>query len=193
MALQSSAVPLGTPMEPIERHVTDGRHLHPLRASDLTSSDLGAVRGIDPFKTPLQVYGEKTGQLAEARALRVPQRPHERLLARADRVRDDRDVVVVEDAEAHLGGEPSLLLPRGHQRVTQSLGGTYAENKNVSYEAIYFGTSTDNSLLGGLLGVVLEILHIDVNSVTNSVGFDVRHFSGYLVSTGRMGDSEFGN
>lgn len=77
-------------------------------------------------------------------------------------------------------------------RVTQSLSGTFAENKTVSYEAIYFGPSSDGGLLGGLLGLVLEILHVDVNRYSNNVGFDVRHFSGYLVSTGRMSDGDGG-
>jgi len=87
---------------------------------------------------------------------------------------------------------PHGLLFQKPVRVTQSLTGTYAENKTVSYEAIYFGPSNDGGLLGGVLGLVLEILNIDVNRTTNSVGFDVRHFSGYLVSTGRM-SSDDGN
>jgi len=77
-------------------------------------------------------------------------------------------------------------------RVTQSLNGTFAENKTVSYEAIYFGPSNDGGLLGGVLGLVLEILDIDVNRTSNSAGFDIRHFSGYLVSSGRMGDGDGG-
>ena len=96
------------------------------------------------------------------------------------------------DKVAYEFGPHGLLFAKP-VRVTQSLTGTYAENKDVSYEAIYFGPSTDVSLLGGVLCLVLEILHIDLNKTTNSVGFDIRHFSGYLVSTGRMsGDNADG-
>ena len=75
--------------------------------------------------------------------------------------------------------------------VTQSLEGTYAQNKSVSYEAIYYGQSGSTSLLTKLVDVVLEVLKAVVDPITNSVSFDVRHFSGYLVSSGRM-DSDGG-
>jgi len=71
--------------------------------------------------------------------------------------------------------------------VRQSLVGTYSQNKNVSYEAIYYGPGeTSGGLLSKLVDVVLEVLKAVVDPKTNSVSFDVRHFSGYLVSSGRM-------
>lgn len=71
-------------------------------------------------------------------------------------------------------------------KVSQSLDGTYSLNKNVTYEAIYYGTSTSTSLLTKLVDVVLEVLKAVLDPNSNSVSFDVRHFSGYLVSSGRM-------
>jgi putative phage-type endonuclease len=35
-----------------------------LRMSDITASDVAAVCGLDPYKTPLRIYAEKTGLLA---------------------------------------------------------------------------------------------------------------------------------
>ena len=71
--------------------------------------------------------------------------------------------------------------------VKQSLDGTYSQNKNVSYEAIYYGPGeSSGGLLSKLVDVVLEVLKAVVDPNSNSVSFDVRHFSGYLVSSGRM-------
>ena len=47
----------------IERHATIHGALHPLRANDLTASDMGAAVGDSPFKTQLELYAEKTGHL----------------------------------------------------------------------------------------------------------------------------------
>ena len=47
----------------IERHATIHGALHPLRATDLTASDFAAAIGDSPFKTPLELYAEKTGHL----------------------------------------------------------------------------------------------------------------------------------
>ena len=71
-------------------------------------------------------------------------------------------------------------------KVNQSLDGTYAVNKNVSYEAVYYGPSSNTNLLTKLVDLVLEVLKVVVDPLTNSASFDVRHFSGSLVSSGRM-------
>jgi hypothetical protein len=80
---------------------------------------------------------------------------------------------------------PHGLVFGQNVRVRQSLAGTYALNSNVSYEAIYYGTSS-TSLLSKLVDTVLEVLKAVLDPTSNSVTFDVRHFSGYLVSSGRM-------
>jgi hypothetical protein len=81
---------------------------------------------------------------------------------------------------------PHGLLFSQPVKVQQSLTGTYSVNQNVSYEAIYYGTQSSTSLLSKLVNVVLEVLKAVLDPNTNSVGFDIRHFSGYLVSTGRV-------
>lgn len=46
----------------IERHVIPpGMRLHPLRAHDLSASDLGAVIGVDNFRTPFDIWAQKAG------------------------------------------------------------------------------------------------------------------------------------
>jgi len=48
----------------IERHrITSREQWLGLRASDLTASDVGAAAGVDPHKTTLKLYAEKTGLL----------------------------------------------------------------------------------------------------------------------------------
>lgn len=48
----------------IERHPIKSREVWlAMRSNDLTASDIGAAVGIDPYKSALQLYGEKTGQL----------------------------------------------------------------------------------------------------------------------------------
>lgn len=48
----------------VERHaIPPGMRLHPLRAQDLTASDVGAAIGMDPYKSPLALYAEKTGMI----------------------------------------------------------------------------------------------------------------------------------
>src|SRR5207245_8960405 len=52
----------------------------------------------------------------------LPEPPDERLARR--QIRDDRDVVVEEEPEADLEGEPSLPAPRDRQPLAEALGGT---------------------------------------------------------------------
>lgn len=91
------------------------------------------------------------------------------------------------DQVAYEFGPHGLTFHRPLE-VHQSMEGTYAENADPSYEAVYFGngSASDDGLLGGLLGVVLELLNVEVDSVSQDLSFEVRHFSGYLVSSGRM-------
>jgi len=86
---------------------------------------------------------------------------------------------------------PHGLLFAQPVKVRQSLDGTYAPNRNVSYEAIYYGTESSSggllgSLLNKLVNIVLEVLKAVLDPSSNSVNFDIRHFSGYLVSSGRI-------
>lgn len=51
----------------VERHkVTDRQSWLALRMHDLTASDIGAAAGLDPHKSQLQLYAEKTGLLMPA-------------------------------------------------------------------------------------------------------------------------------
>lgn len=48
----------------IERtRITDRASWLAMRTQDLTASDVGAAVGVDPYKSALKLYGEKTGQL----------------------------------------------------------------------------------------------------------------------------------
>ena len=48
----------------IERHaIPAGQRLHPLRPHYLNASEVGAAAGVDPHKSRLQLYCEKTGEL----------------------------------------------------------------------------------------------------------------------------------
>jgi hypothetical protein len=71
-------------------------------------------------------------------------------------------------------------------RMTQDLRGTNWLTQNpANLEAGYFAKLTDvNTLLGQVL--VSEFLNAQVDSATAQLGFDVSHFSGYMISTGRQ-------
>lgn len=103
---------------PIERHTTPaGLRLHPLRASDLTASDIAASQGLDPFKSALQLYAEKTGLIdgqsdnpmmqrgrwmeASVIAALIDQHPELRVKYPLD--------IYVRDAELRLGCTPDAV------------------------------------------------------------------------------------
>lgn len=51
----------------VERHpITDKQEWLGWRRQDLTASEIGAVAGCSPYKTPLEVHGQKRGWLPEA-------------------------------------------------------------------------------------------------------------------------------
>jgi predicted phage-related endonuclease len=101
----------------IERHrLPGGMRLHPLRAQDLTASDIGAVAGVSKYRTPLQVYGEKTGLIVQGEESNIMRRGRWLEAAAIEALREElpgwrieKANVYVRDAELRLGAHPDAL------------------------------------------------------------------------------------
>lgn len=121
----------------IERHpITSREQWLALRAQDLTASDIGAAVGLDPFKTALQLYGEKTGQLMAEPDNNMMRRGRWLEAAVLSAIREehpDWDVrpakVYLRDSELRLGATPDAIA------VTDQPGLTNIQCKVVTPQA----------------------------------------------------------
>lgn len=101
----------------IEAHqIPPGMRLHPLRATDLTASDLGAVSGIDPHRTALAVYAEKSGLILGASETPLMRRGRwfeAAAVAALEEQQPEWDIrrphVYLRDPEVRLGATPDCL------------------------------------------------------------------------------------
>src|SRR5262245_60978416 len=108
-----------------EHPLPAGLRLHPLRAQDLTASDLGAAFGCDAYKTQLQLYAEKTGQLqpqADNNQMRRGRWLETAVLHAIRETHPDWDVRPVErylrDPDLRLGATPDYFADIGDGAVT---------------------------------------------------------------------------
>ncbi len=103
------------------------------RSHDLTASDIGAAAGVDPHKTGLQLWGEKTGQLASAADNPLMQRGRWLEPAVRAAILDENPGWAVEpvmryfrDSELRLGASPDF------QAITDEPGITNIQAKVVT-------------------------------------------------------------
>jgi predicted phage-related endonuclease len=102
----------------IERHATTNGALHPLRAHDLTASDLAAAIGESPYKTALELYAEKTGHLmpkGETPLMRRGKLLEPVAVAMLREEHPDWDIkyplnVYLRDPDLRLGATPDALI-----------------------------------------------------------------------------------
>jgi predicted phage-related endonuclease len=113
--------------------VTDRDEWLARRALDLTASDIAAAAGLDRFKTPLQLYAEKTGMIMPAADNAMMRRGRWLESAVLEAIRDEHpewDVVPVKryyrDTELRLGATPDA------RAVTDEPGFTNIQCKVVS-------------------------------------------------------------
>jgi putative phage-type endonuclease len=94
----------------IERYaITDRAAWLALRAVDLTASDIGAACGLDPYKTPLMLYAEKTGLLLTGGDNPMMRRGRWFEPAAVEAIRDENPDWQVEKANVYLR-DPDLRL-----------------------------------------------------------------------------------
>jgi len=110
----------------IERHaIPPGMRLHPLRATDLTASDIGAAVGVDPYKSRLALYAEKTGMLmpqADNNAMRRGRWLEAAVLSAIREENPDWEVrpanIYLRDPQLRLGATPDALAATDQPGVT---------------------------------------------------------------------------
>ncbi|RWP05080.1 YqaJ viral recombinase family protein [Mesorhizobium sp.] len=118
----------------IERYeISDRAAWLSLRSGDLTASDIGAALGLDPYKTPLALYAEKTGQLMPQSDSPIMRRGRWLEPAVVEALRDrhpDWDVqrcnFYLRDTEIRLGATPDVIA------VTDQPGLTNVQLKIVA-------------------------------------------------------------
>lgn len=86
------------------------------RAKDLTASDIGAVWGVDPYRTALQVWGEKTGRIEPGWESNIMRRGRWLEAATIEALKEEmpgwrfmRPGVYVSDPELRLGCTPDVF------------------------------------------------------------------------------------
>lgn len=114
----------------IERHpISPDMRLHPLRAQDLTASDIGAAIGVDPYKSKLALWAEKSGLLMASADNPMMRRGRWLEGAVVAALRDefpDWDFlypprVYLRDPESRLGATPDAFATDGDQIVNVQL------------------------------------------------------------------------
>lgn len=102
---------------PIERiPITDRASWLRLRMQDLTASDIAAVAGVDPRRTPLKVFAEKTGMIPPADDSDILRRGRWLEAAVAEALRDERPTwdirragVYLRDPAIRMGATPDAV------------------------------------------------------------------------------------
>lgn len=89
--------------------ITDRSQWLALRSFDLTASDIGAAVGIDPYKTPLALYAEKTGMLMAAPDSNIMRRGRWMEAAVLEALREEQPGWMVERCKVYLR-DPALRL-----------------------------------------------------------------------------------
>lgn len=113
----------------IERYpvdpVTDRATWLALRLPDLTASDVPAAAGIDPYKSPLQLYAEKTGQImpaADNALMRRGRWLESAVLAALTETHPDWQIrpakIYCRDTELRLGATPDAIAMTDQPGVT---------------------------------------------------------------------------
>jgi predicted phage-related endonuclease len=110
----------------IERYpVTDRAAWLAMRSQDLTASDIGAALGLDPYKSRLAVYAEKTGLLmpqADNNAMRRGRWLEAAVLSAIREQNPDWEVrpaaIYLRDPEIRLGGTPDALAATDKPGIT---------------------------------------------------------------------------
>jgi predicted phage-related endonuclease len=96
-----------------------------LRSVDLTASDVGAAVGLDPYKSPLALYAEKTGLLlpqADNNAMRRGRWLEAAVLSAIREEHPDWEVrpagIYLRDAELRLGATPDAIAQTDEPGLT---------------------------------------------------------------------------
>jgi predicted phage-related endonuclease len=136
----------------IERHA--GARLNPLRAQDLTASDIAAAFGVSPYKTQLALYAEKAGLLAPVSDNPMMRRGRwleSSVLYAIRETYPDWDVrpvgLYLRDPDIRLGATPDYFADIGDGKVT-----------NIQAKIVARPTFTMNWSAGAPLGYQLQTI-----------------------------------
>jgi predicted phage-related endonuclease len=98
------------------RRITDRASWLQWRSQDLTASDIGAVAGVDPHRSMLTIYAEKTGQILAAEETPIMRRGRWLEAATLEALREnyptwriERAGIYLRDTEIRLGATPDFL------------------------------------------------------------------------------------
>src|SRR5687768_17270690 len=176
----------------IEKHaVLDrGSWLH-MRKQDLTASDVGAVAGVDKFRTPLSVYAEKTGAMIslddDTPIMRRGRWLESAVLAavREETGWEIRPVgLYYRDTETRLGATPDAVA------VSDKPGVTNVQCKVVS-RPVYDRDWSDGPPMSYVLQTLTEGMLMDVHqSVVAALVIDTYSAELYLHEVPRHADAE---
>jgi predicted phage-related endonuclease len=126
------------------------------RAEDLTASDIAAAAGLDPYKSPLTVYAEKTGAILPVGDNPLMRRGRWLEPAVLQAIRDTRPDWEVRpvgmyyrDTELHLGATPDAVA------ITDKPGVTNIQCKVVGPRS-YLANWSDGPPIGYLLQTICE-------------------------------------
>jgi len=134
-----------------------------LRSEDLTASDVGAAAGVDPYKSPLTLYAEKTGAIlpvGENPLLRRGRWLEPAVLQAIKETHPTWEVRTVgmyyRDPDLHLGATPDAVA------VTDQPGVTNVQCKVVGPKA-YLAHWSDGPPMNYLLQTMTEAMLMDAD------------------------------
>jgi putative phage-type endonuclease len=146
----------------VEVHaVTDRAQWLALRSRDLTASDIGAAVGVDPYKSRLALYAEKTGLLMPQGDNNAMRRGRWMEAAVLEAIRDENPEWRVEKANVYLR-DPALRLGATPDALAQTglPGLTNVQCKVVNRPA-YERDWVDGPPIGYMLQTITEGMLLD--------------------------------
>lgn len=147
----------------VEVHaVADRAQWLALRSQDLTASDIGAAVGVDPYKSRLALYAEKTGLLMPQGDNNAMRRGRWMEAAVLEAIRDENPDWVVEKANVYLR-DPALRLGATPDALAQTgivPGLTNVQCKVVNRPA-YERDWVDGPPIGYMLQTITEGMLLD--------------------------------
>lgn len=176
----------------IERHaMPEGMRLHPLRATDLTASDIGAAAGLDRYKSPLALYAEKTGLLLGQADNAAMRRGRWLEAAVLSAIREENPewivrpaAIYLRDPELRLGATPDFIA------ATDEPGLTNIQAKVVS-RPVYERDWAEGPPLGYVLQTLTEGMLMDApRSLIAALVIDTYTAELYLHPVPRHGAAE---
>ena len=163
------------------REITDRQEWLAWRRHDITASDIGALFGLSPYKSKLQLWAEKTGQAVEPHETPAMRRGRwlepavlEALAERMPNATIDRGTFYLRDPIRRLGGTPDAMAD---WRVVECkvISRPVFDGWNGELPLAYRLQALVNAMLLDAQGAIVAVMAIDTYDATLELFHVERH------------------